>query len=80
MPVVGVLVPATGGGWMVLAPPECPAGHPLGPRRVEVGHQACSCSSGHTTWRCLACQATIYAPALAETCTVLAGPATVRNL
>lgn len=74
MPAVGDLVPATGGGWMVLPPTHCPAGHPLGPRRVEVGHRACSDGRGHTTWRCLVCQEVVYAPPVGEACQLVTGP------
>lgn len=74
---VGDVVPAAGGGWMVLPPSHCPVGHGLGPNHVVVGHQPCSCG-GHLSWRCLECDAVIYAPVLAAACSVLTGPAAVR--
>ncbi|TDH56700.1 hypothetical protein E2F47_06105 [Mycobacterium eburneum] len=76
---VGDLVQLTDGRWMARPPTRCPNGDQLGPRRSLVGHQPCSCG-GHTTWECLACGAVTYGPALADGCTVLAGPAAVRTI
>lgn len=82
MPQVGELVQATDGRWIVYPPRECPNGHKLGPDRVLVGHQVCGGEDpgGHTTWTCLECDATIYAPPIGEVCLVLHGPAQVRSV
>jgi hypothetical protein len=55
-------------------------GHLLSPgRSVLVGHQAClGYGSGHTTWTCRTCDATVYGPPMNTHCTALDGPATVR--
>lgn len=76
MPEVGDLVRCTDGRWMTYAPRTCPNGHQLGPRRVLVGHVACSCGErgGHTSWRCIQCGAVTYGPALTPNCRTLNGP------
>lgn len=74
---VGTLVPCTAGGWMLLAPTRCPAGHPLSRGRFLVGHQPCGCPGGHTTWTCLECDAVSYAPTVTPDCRLLAGAAAV---
>lgn len=79
MPAVGDLVPLTDGRWMTWPPKRCPNGHQLGGGRSTVGHAPCSCG-GHTTWCCSTCDAVTYGPALSGGCTVLIGPAAVRNV
>lgn len=79
MPAVGDLVPTTDGRWKLVAPSHCPNGHQLGPNRSLVGHAPCGCG-GHTTWRCLRCETLTYGLPLGDACTVLDGPAAVRNL
>jgi hypothetical protein len=61
--VLGELVQTTAGKWITHPPTRCPNGHPLGPNRVLVCHQACL---GHTTWTCRTCDATVYGPSLRE--------------
>lgn len=82
MPNVGELVRATDGRWIVYAPRECPNGHLLGPGRTLVGHQVCGGEDpgGHTTWTCIECLATVYAPPIGSVCRVLHGPAGVRSI
>lgn len=43
-------------------PSRCPDGHRLGPHAVIVGYLPCICAggSGHRTFACRACGATIY--------------------
>lgn len=79
---VGALVKSTDGRWIVYAPRECPNGHRLGPGRVLVGHQVCGGEDpgGHTTWTCLECDGTVYAPEIGSVCEVLHGPAGVRSV
>lgn len=77
MNAVGEQVPSTEGGWIVRPPTRCPAGHDIGPGRVLVGHQPCSCRGGHTTWTC-ECGGTVYGPPVGEACRILAGAADVR--
>jgi hypothetical protein len=78
MPAVGDLVRSTTGEWFARQPQCCPHSHQLGPGRMLVGHQPCDCAGGHTTWTCLECGATVYAPPLTARCRVLAGAAAVR--
>jgi hypothetical protein len=69
-------------GWVVTAPSECPAGHPIGPGRgVLVGYMPCAgpFKNGHLTWSC-PCGETVYAPALGPECALLHGAAAVRNV
>lgn len=77
--MVGDLV-QTSRGWVVSPPIHCPNGHRLGPGRVLVGHQVCGGEDpgGHTTWRCIECDAVVYAPEIGPVCQVLHGPAAVR--
>jgi hypothetical protein len=75
--VVGKIVRCTNGAWMVQPPPRCPRGHPLLPGRILVASIACSCGR-HLTWRC-ECNAVTYGLALAEGCSLLDGPARVRD-
>lgn len=77
MPNPGDLAPSTEGGWMAYPPSHCPAGHPLRPGQITVGHQPCSCRGGHTTWRC-ECDAVTYGPPIGDGCRVLNGPGEKR--
>jgi hypothetical protein len=80
MPDVGDLVRSTTGQWITFPPMRCPSGHPLTPGDVLVGHQACTGhGGGHTTWTCRTCDSTVYGPALNTHCSILDGPAKVRN-
>lgn len=52
-----------------LTPEQCPNGHPLGPGKVLIGWQPCSCASkdkggpgGHRTIVCVTCGVTLYRP------------------
>ena len=54
------------------ARPPARRGHAL------VSHQPCSCAGGHTSWTCLECVATVYAPPISGECLVLHGAAVVR--
>jgi hypothetical protein len=65
-------------GWLLQAPTECINGHPLGPGRMLVGHQRCTCRGGHLSWTCLTCDATFYWPPTDPGSSVLAGAARVR--
>ncbi|WP_370332618.1 hypothetical protein [Mycolicibacterium hippocampi] len=47
--------------------------------QVLVGHAPCTGHS-HTTWWCRECSTTTYGPALEPDCSVLNGPAAVRDL
>ncbi len=76
---IGDLVPAPSGKWTVTAPTHCGTGHPLGPEQVLVGHAPCLNCGGHTIWRCRECDATVYGPAVGDGCSILNGPAAVRN-
>jgi hypothetical protein len=78
MATIGSLRRSTRCGWMVVAPAVCPNGHQLGPERLLVGHQPCSCPGGHTTWTCIECGAVTYAPPTGPGCRVLHGAAAVR--
>ena len=78
VPVIGELIPAEG-NWVIHAPNHCTNHHPLGPEQVLVGHLACLPCGGHTTWTCLQCDAVAYGPPPGEGCSVLNGPAAVRN-
>jgi hypothetical protein len=80
MAVPGELVQAADGRWITAAPTRCPNWHQLGPGRVLVGHLACNNhAGGHTTWTCRECEATVYGPPTDPVCTVVNGPAAVRN-
>ncbi len=56
------------GRWEVPAPVTCPAGHDLGPGRVLIGHRPCTCGTGHRSYRCRTCDATIFWPPLGPKC------------
>lgn len=81
MPEIGDIVRTTNSKWQTHAPTHCDNGHQLGGGQVLVGHLACMGhgGGGHTTWTCRTCDATTYGPALNTHCTVLNGPAAVRN-
>jgi hypothetical protein len=53
------------GGWVLEAPTEYVNGHPLGPRKVRVGHQPCTCRGSHLG---RTCGATVYTPARGTQC------------
>lgn len=76
MAEVGDVVPSMAGGWMVVPPTRCGAGHVLGPRHCWVGHHPCNCG-GHLGWAC-ECGHTTYAPPLGENCCLLSGAADPR--
>jgi hypothetical protein len=76
-PAVGELVRCTDGPWMVRPPERCRHGHPHLPGRTIIGAIPCSCGR-HLTWAC-ECGAVTYGPALAEGCSLLDGPARVRE-
>jgi hypothetical protein len=78
--VWGELVQTTDGRWMTRPPSRGPNGHALGPNQVLVGHVAClgHGGGGHMSWHCRICDAVVYGPPMAEHCTALEGPATVR--
>ncbi|MCG7593723.1 hypothetical protein [Mycobacterium sp. PSTR-4-N] len=79
MPEVGDVVPSRR-GWITVAPTRCLNLHPLGPQQVLVGHLACTTHrGGHTTWTCRDCDVVIYGPPIDPLCSVLNGPAAVRN-
>lgn len=76
----GDLVQDGQGRWITYAPTRCPNWHELGAGRVLVGHLACSThAGGHTTWACRECDAVVYGPPVDPVCSVLNGPAVVRN-
>jgi hypothetical protein len=76
---IGDLVRSTTGQWIIRPPTRCPNGHRLGAGQVLVGHEAClGHGSGHYTWTCRTCDATVYGPPRGEHCTALDGPAAVR--
>ncbi len=79
MPTIGELVPTPSGKWVVHAPTHCTNHHPLGPEQVLVGHLACLPCGGHTTWTCLQCDDVTDGPPPGEECSMLNGPAAVRN-
>jgi hypothetical protein len=68
-----------GRGRVIEPPTRCANGHPLGPRQVLVGHEAClGHGGGHTTWTCRTCGHTEYGPPTDAHCTTLNGPAASR--
>lgn len=75
--MVGQLVQCIDGSWIARPPQHCPAGHPIFPGRVLVGSVPCSCGR-HLSWEC-PCGAVAYGPALQDSCSLLHGPARVRN-
>ena len=80
MAQVGDVVQTAAGKWITVAPTRCPQLHELGPQQVLVGHLACNThQGGHTTWACRECDAVIYGPPIDPLCTVVNGPAAVRN-
>jgi hypothetical protein len=54
-------------------PTECVNGHQLGPDRVLVGHQPCTCLGSHMAWTGRTCDATFYWPPANPECSVLTG-------
>ena len=64
-------------GWRLQPPTECINGHQLGPNRVLVGHQPCSCQ-GSRAGTCRVCGETFYWPQTNPLCSVLAGAAQLR--
>lgn len=59
-----------GDRWSEYAPTVCPNGHALGPRRVLVGSQVCSCEiHHHRTHACRECGVVTYSPTLTSECT-----------
>ena len=82
MAEVGDVVQDGRGKWVTVAPAYCPNLHRLDAGMVSVGHLACTTHrGGHTTWWCReqGCGATVYGPPLDPLCTVVNGPAQVRN-
>ena len=76
----GDLVRSVSGAWVTFAPTHCPNGHPLSGGKVLVGHLACvEHRGGHTTWNCRICDQTVYGPVIGSGCSVVNGPAAVRN-
>lgn len=76
----GDLAQDSRGRWITVAPTRCPNWHELGPGRVLVGHLACTThDGGHTTWACRECDAVVYGPPVDPVCSVINGPAAVRN-
>jgi hypothetical protein len=74
---VGELGRCANGQWIVRPPLRCPSGHLLRAGRMLVGSIASACGR-HLTWRC-ECGAVTYGPALAEGCSLLDGPARMRQ-
>ena len=63
--------------WMDIPPQRCTRGHWLLAGHMIVYTIPCSCGE-HITWEC-ECSAITYGPALAEGCSLLDGPAQVRE-
>lgn len=63
--------------WMDRPPQRCTRGHWLLPGHMIVATIPCSCGP-HICWEC-ECGATTYRPALIESCSVVTGPARMRN-
>jgi hypothetical protein len=60
----------TANGWAEPAPTHCPNGHDLGPGRVLVGSQVCSCEiHHHRTHTCIQCGSVVYTPPMTAQCT-----------
>lgn len=56
--------------WAEPAPKVCPNNHPLGPGRVLVGSQVCSCEVHHRrTHTCRRCGRVVYTPPMTGDCT-----------
>jgi hypothetical protein len=74
------LVRSTGGTWITCAPTLRPNWHELGGgqilvRSLRMRHH----DGGHTTWTCCDWDATIYGLPVDPVCSIINGPAAVRN-
>lgn len=65
---------------MVESPGFCHNLHRLSPGNVTVGREACTThTGGHITWFCRRCSDVTYSPPTDPLCTVVNGPAEIRN-